>query len=530
MSTFKITFDLPNGNLILEDTTDYSGAVYPSGATAIGVNYKVVSPSGTTIHNNTSTTDYDCYPLTDPEFSIPLPTDSEGNVLPGAYEVTMKTDFVDASGDVVETYGPNVVSAPNFNFTAPQGSQNVVIDYYGQVISSTDTTNYTVNGQTYTDIDRVMRIKHSNMIQPPVPDVTATGNFVSTQQFYGSEQGLEYVFELEATVTWVFTNYDVIAAVENTQQREIYVPDYICKVFCVLSALEKRYRQAKCGNERDLKLNFHPFIIATAYAQLMMNAYKCGKIASVEAYKEAIFNLGNAEDGCCCDEGNKPQLIVGIGGGAGTTIVQGVNGETTVSFDGSNTYTVGLAPEVLDLLNALNYDVTSDDGSISIQTSVEDGVTTFDLSLGSLAVSDRLDTVVGFGFTLVNLPTRSIFQQSLTGSVFQEVTQTAPNEFVKIPAGITNVSEWLNSPVYFELANFFSDEPQAFFPSVEIVGFKDGSLLENPELEVEVFSFNAFNGIFSFIRLKHASGHLVTGAWLIDNGVSLLRVKITLTA
>jgi len=203
MAASKTTFNLNTNKIILDDEDDYSGVISLPGASAIGVNYTIVSPSGTTIHSNTSTTDYDCYPLTDTEFEGALQTDSAGNALQGTYTVTKKVYYVDGNGDFVAFWN-EVESTIILNFTAPTAVVTPTVDYYSPLLSATDETNYTVNGVTYNTIDRTLSIIPSNAIAPPASTVTSTGSYVSTSTFYGEEGGLEYTFKLEATLTYNF--------------------------------------------------------------------------------------------------------------------------------------------------------------------------------------------------------------------------------------------------------------------------------------------------------------------------------------
>src|SRR5690606_10243889 len=180
---------------------DYSGAVYPVGADAIGVNYTIVSPSGITIHNGTSTTDFDCYPLDETEFgSTNLPTDAANNILQGQYSVVKKIYYVDSSGDVVE-YWKSESYIVNLSFTAPTAVVTPLIDYYSPLLSATDSTNYTVNGVSNQSITRSLQII------PPTPlgsATTTTGAYVSTATFYGADGGIQYFFTLESTLTYDF--------------------------------------------------------------------------------------------------------------------------------------------------------------------------------------------------------------------------------------------------------------------------------------------------------------------------------------
>ena len=533
MAASKITFNFSALTINLNDLDDYSGVTYPAGASAIGIKYLVISPTGTTIHSNSSTTELDCYPLEDTEFEISVTPDSDGNLIQGTYQVVKIAFYVDASGDVV-SYFQLFGSQTFLNFTAPTAVVSPTVYYYGPLLSATDETNYTVNGSTYINIDRSLQILASNAISPIPAPITTTGPYVSTPSFYGEEGGLEYTFKLVVTAEWEIsqtgasTQYYVIAEIKDTETLEIEVPDDVCKVFCTLSALQTRYQDALCSNESYLAKHQSKFLVASAYAQLMRQAFLCGQISKVNVFKELIYSLGNANDDCCCGGNNGPQLVQGLGGGQGTTMVVGVNGQTTVSFDGSDTYTVGLADEILEIINALNYVVESSDNSVTVVTSTEDGVTSFDLSIPIGSAIQRLDTEVQFEFTEAALPVITIENQAKKGSKFQAVTQTSPNTFVALNATIPNLTSLLNSPPLFDLRHFLVENTDDFFVSAEIVETSDTQSIGS-NYPVEAF-IRWHNDNMAILVFRHADGTEITGSYMAQFTGGRIKVKITFTS
>lgn len=528
-TTVLSTFNLNTKKQILDDQEDYSGVSYPSGASAIGVNYTVVSPSNTTIHNNTSTTDLDCYPLEDTEFGdIDLPTDAGGNVLQGVYQIIKKIYFVDGNGDVVY-YWKDESWSVNLSFETPTAVATPEIDYYSPLLSVTDDTNYTVNSVTYDSITRSLKIIPPGDLGDPI---TTTGAYVSTATFYGEDGGLQYAFTLDSTLTYLFDGssgyerYGVIVTIEDDEYRDIEVPAYVCQVFCVLSALERRYRASISCDERTLAPLRNKFVVASALAQLMRQAYLCGQVSKVTQYKDAILDLGHATDDCCCGGDDGPELVQGLGNTTGqNTVVIGGTG-IAVTVDG-NEYTVALDSETQDLLNALNYTVTSDDGSVTVVTSTEDGVTTFDLSVSSDVATSRLDVEVDCTFPLVVTPIFSISNQTLTGSDFQEVTQSAPDTFISLNTA-TNLTEYLNGELIVKLENFIAGDPFDYFVSCQIVkSVKSDAELTNIPVTAEIIDHDESS---VKIRLRHSDGTMITGAWAGTNFGAPVQLKITFTS
>ncbi len=552
MTGLKIIADFIEKELQTEDTNDYSGLTPPAGATQIGVNYRLISPAGITTHNNTSTTELDMYPDSDPEFAMNLLLDSASAVVQGTYQLRRSRYWVDVSGEVVEAI--DVVDYEvDLDFVTPTPALTVTIDYFIPLLKSVDATNYVVGGVTPT-MDRENKIIPSNALDPVPAVTTSTGPVVQTSVFGGQVGGLEYVFELSNELLYTYpaavphTNVSGTSPTTQTSANdalyvvtEIYLkkkedidnPQDVCTVFCALKKLYDRYIAVKCSNAKEANNALTPFLAASAIAQLMRNAFVCGKTSLVGEYRDVILILAGSTDDCdCCGE-DGPTIIQGLGMSGDHTIVIGTAGETTVSFDGSNTYQVGLAPAVLELINALTFDIDSPDDSITITSDTVNGVTTFYLSAAAGTVGNRLDVELQFGITGTALPAISIRYQSLTGTVLQEVTQSAPDTFIAV-TGVADLNEWLNAPIQFAVTNFFSGDSEDYFITADLMGNRGlvAPTNRNLPIEAEVIDKDVTSDT-AYICFRHADGTLITGSWLADfmtdTSNSIINAKITIT-
>lgn len=541
--SLKVTKDLINDRFDLVDEFDYSGESYPGAATQMGIKFKIIDPSGTTHYINTSTTAYDIYPDSDTQFTgASLPTDGNGNILQGDYQIIMTRDYVDVNGEFVEN--KDVVTYNyTYRFTTPTAQLSITVNYFTPVITSEDTTNYSVNGILPTH-NRTNQIIFPQVLDPVPSPVSGSGPSVSTNDVYTDTGGLTYTFNLENYVTYELANEVTETLSAETSTDPLYVlaevakntttivesPAYICQVYCALKKLMDRYESVKCGNSQGNLADIRSdIIVASAYMTLMRSAYECGKTSHAIEFKNAILKLTGSTEDCDCCDGEGPQLVQGLGGQGGHTIVEGVNGQTVVEFDGDSTYTVGLSDQVMDAIAGLDINIQS--SSLDVSSTVVNGQTIWTINVQSQYRADQLDVILEFDMTPAGLPTVSIVDQSLKGDTFQEVTIGGGNSFFNYPSYISGFSDYEFFPALFDLENFIDGGGNAeFYPEAEIVHQTrtDGQFYDtNYQIEAMI---QAYDNNSAVLRLRRADGASISGAMLEALAPIKFRVKLTFTA
>jgi hypothetical protein len=536
MPTFnsgKFTFDLTNGKYKIEDITDYAGqSINPA---HVAVVFTIVSPSGITVHTNPDYDNPDIAPDDSLEFdTVTLPTDAGGNVLQGLHTITMKTRY-DNTVDP-EEFSEQAYTL-NFQFAEPELEQNVVIDYYSPMISSTDITNYLVNGvQPNMPITRDHRI-----IYPPTSNASptvSTGATVQSQTFYSQDGGLQHTFRLTSTLVYYYntgsalTSFYVELELTNDVVKMIETPEDVCNIYCALKAAKKRWENAKCQTARDIIPAAQEFFAMSALAQMIQFAYRCGKINDIAGYTDLIFKIGNATDECCCGS-DTPAVVIGIGGFGSATIVEAGTG-INVIFDGTDTYTVSIDPSILTMLG-VEYSITSSDNSLTITSATDlNGNVIFNLvATNPLQMLTVRPWLLFSPVALPSVVAGTVAHQKRYGTVFSAPVNTPGSEFIIIDPTITDLTGYLNTPVQFQVQNFVSagQLPLMFFPLVEIIAYNNQNTVVPTsfyDMRAEVVGVDNATGRFWF-RVVRGDGTLVTGAGLWPNNI-ILTFKITITA
>lgn len=369
---FSITFDKVNGVFILEDTTDYAGQSKP--LTDVYGNFKIISPAGLTIHNNISPTTPDI----DANVSlinntIPLPLDSNGNVLCGAYSFTYSiTDTSDSSVTVV-------TSAISYTYKSPEIELNISYDCAKPELISEDETNYLVDGVLPTT-----SVFDHNLFYPPTTGaatINAAADLITTNVFYTLKNvGLQHSSDLTVDLTYDFPLYSVIDQISGNEFEDVICDPGLCDIFCGLYSLWNKYLEkkgSKCANEYLEK-----FLILSNAAQLVRQAYDCGQSSKIPSIIEEIKLQGNFADECCCDDDSAaPILVTGVGASsnsvvaAGTGIIVGavVAGTTT-------TYTVSVDPVVLSNILNITDSIVSAGVGVSVTSATVGNTTTYTVS------------------------------------------------------------------------------------------------------------------------------------------------------
>jgi hypothetical protein len=500
-----VTFNLAQGKYVIEDTTDYSGqSVNPADAAIV---FSITGPAGLVLHNNP---DFDNPDIEAEETfdSVSLATDAQGNVLSGNHTIVMRVR-IDDGVNPAEIFEKTFVC--NYQFQSPSLSQNIVIDYYSPLISSTDTTGYLVSG-VMPLVVRDHRIIYPAAAQ--VADTTSAGAYVSSGQFYTVDGGIEHTFRLSVELMYSFSNFNVYVELENQEVRLIESPQDVCKIYCALKAAQKRFEAAKCTNATNLAKALQDFASMVGLAQMIQFAYRCGKIADIAAYKAMLLKIGNSTDDCCCG-GDTPSLVTGIGGFGSATIVAAGTG-IVVSFDGNVTYTVSIDPSILQVLEGGGYDVDSPDASINVTSSVDqDGVTTFSISVANPVRMLSVKTPILFNASLLPTGLGSVTYIHKKYGTWNDPAIGGGTPFMQIDPQITDQSQYLTNPVVLEFGNVgISNMP--FFVNIEKASFMNESgnpITQYYDVRAEVFGVNQTTGKF-YVRMVRHDGTPHTGASL----------------
>lgn len=371
--SFNTTFNLPSGVFIFDDTSDWAG----QGIALADVNgsFKIVSPSGVTVYNNTSYTTVDCDIYIDNSLqsqqTVSLPTNGAGEVEQGEYTIT----YTVYDSNLAQYY--TQVNTYTFEFTAPTVEITQTIDCISPLFTSVDSTNYTVNSVAPT-ISRSHEIYYpagSAGYGTPVSGSTAT---LTTGTFYSGTQ----TTVISTTATWTFSDDLIVVDILEGSKEVVVDCTWVCSIYCCIKALEARmisYETTDSVKYAKEKALFSQVMGLVGLAKL---AIECGKSDDVEAYLDVIYRLTECNEDCSC-EGDEPALVTGIGGLVNNVVVTAGSANVTVTAStvgNTTTYTVNLGAAFVALVNSLYNTVVAAGANMSVSSSTVGITTTYTVS------------------------------------------------------------------------------------------------------------------------------------------------------
>lgn len=281
----------------LSDNTDY-GSEGISTSNVKG-NFEITGPVGL-IHNNTSWTTPDIVVATSNQFnSVNIPL-SDNFPLIGTY--TFKYTIQVSGGVQPGTYEKTFTV--NFDYQRPVVSITYNNNPYTTTLTSTDTTQYLVNGVLPT------KTLVYTLIYPPlyqIPDTVTNVGFIPV----GSPYYLDgvYTTTVESTLLYLFNDYSVSDSISGSATITIADIVDIKSIFCCLDKLNTEICNLKSTpNSADYQGKVAVFNRANSLLTLMNEAVRLGQYTKADAYIQEIYAITGCTRGCTC--GNLSTSIV----------------------------------------------------------------------------------------------------------------------------------------------------------------------------------------------------------------------------
>lgn len=344
------------------DTSDYAG----QGIALINVNgvFKITSPSGIVIYNNTDWSDIGCdikRSTSDQNLhTIQLPLGTNGFPEVGVYTIVYTIYDND-----LETYS-SVTNSYTYDYTRPVVCISQTVDCISPLFTSTDITDYTVNNV-------IPSITESHTLSFPVGSgltpVNSTGLVISVgfAQFANGTQ----TTEIESALTYTFPDglivYDIVTGI---QEVVVDCTD-TCGIYCCVRSIEQQMNSAMTTNVTRYEELTHLFTQIMSLVGLVSLARTCNKGADISGYLNLIKSLAHCTDDCSC--GTTPSLVTGLGGLINDVVVQS-GGEpitvTAVTAGSTTTYTIYFSAALLSIINSLyNTEIVAGD-NITVTESI----------------------------------------------------------------------------------------------------------------------------------------------------------------
>ena len=264
---FKLTFDLPNKQLIVIDDTNYESLSIVR-STVNGL-YRITGPAGI-IYTNTGWI-WNSFALPDTDgttsdfsYTLNLPLDVDGNVLRGLYRVEYKVQY---SGSVVS----NISKDYTFSYQSPVMNIEVTSDNRVSVITSVDKTDYIYDEHAPLTVERV----HS--LTPPqtstLSGVSSTGATLTAGPNIWTRTWIAqlistFTYELDAWeygfAPWIYINDSITGEESHVVESDDITSDYYACAY----ALSSKYEAAKTSSPTEAK-RLEGFIISLNKAYVM---------------------------------------------------------------------------------------------------------------------------------------------------------------------------------------------------------------------------------------------------------------------
>lgn len=194
-------------------------------------------------------------------------------------------------------------------------------DCYCSKFTSTDATNYSVNGATYTIVTKEHRIKYPTGIIPAIPDLVSTDtsiNTITTSPLY--TKGWTTVMTTNVLYDW--DTYFVDYTYYGTKDVEVVCDNELCGIQTCLENLYAAWLDASNNNPAEAaKYQFKLNKITYLLAQYQV-AIDCGDTQAAADYVTAIkvvLDTTGCSCGCGCSESDAPEMVVGFCGTTATS-------------------------------------------------------------------------------------------------------------------------------------------------------------------------------------------------------------------
>jgi hypothetical protein len=299
-TNFNVDVNLVNGTFIIEDVTDYAAqSVDPNNITGI---VEISGPTGELFYTPPNPPDID---LSVNAQSGPIAIEMLAN---GDYEQGLYT-FTYTATDSSNPGSPvSLTKTFELCHKSPEAVIEVEADCVLPLLSSTDSTDYTVGGITPSSITR------SHALNFPVgtntDPYTATTQKLTSDTFYTGTQTITITTDLIYDYP---DGFYVIDRVEGRKEINVKCDNTICDLYCCLIAMYDRFRDAQ-GNNRTLAKELEEkWLRAEGLRNRIYDSYRCNKSEDVSRLVEEILKLGNCQPGCGCSDDSKPTLITAIG-------------------------------------------------------------------------------------------------------------------------------------------------------------------------------------------------------------------------
>lgn len=385
--SWNTTFDLTTipKKFVLTDITDYTTASIP--LTGVRGDFKITSPSGVVIWNNTSYgSGSDIVANVSLTINtIPLPNLANQAPEKGVYTITYTVQINDGSNPIYY-----ITDTKTFNFvhTTPKACIVPQVDCISPLFTVADTTKYIVNGITPIVVYNMTLEYPANSGGSPILVHTTT---LTTSTFYNGLQVVTIETDLEYVID---STFQIVDTVIGTKSINVDC-SFVCELYCCLKSLNNRMDEKYKVNDIEFEKLSDLFQLVMSKLELLFLAIDCGKQNDANILIAQIKLLSNCSNDCTCTDGT-PSLVTGLGNLNNVNVVVQSGGMPIIVTPnvsgGVTTYTISFDPALVTIINnSYNTVVTNADGTITVTpTGIIGRTQTYDIS-ANYVVDNRME-------------------------------------------------------------------------------------------------------------------------------------------
>lgn len=458
---------------------------------------------------------------------IALPTQN-GVIKQGLYEITY-TVF-DRNTNDYYVYNTSI----NIDFTFPVINLTYSVNCVTPLLSSTDATDYTIQGATAS----VTR-SHEVAAPPNVDPTVYSGSDVTiiVPQFYAPTT---YQATLTSDVVWDFGGGITISAqLTASQPIQTVCENWICDMFCCLNNLYNQWVSLEGTNSGEAKSYFNRWQLGVLIVDMIKNAYDCGEGVVVNGLVNKFYEKTGCTQNCGCSDNSVPTLVQGLGqvGNIVYSLSSGDSYVTVSTTTGNNSvaWSVSLSPAALALLTA-NPDIQ---GLTNIVvTQVGDSYTISGAAVVAgrgISVTSTGSPITAYTVTLKNLlkDQLEVVPTTTTGSFEELMAYSMPSGTLSQDGDSLDIVGWFdcttnsdvkkckvainNTPIFGDI---FLSSPQHRFAVFNIKVVRKSATQIGYTFNVSVGN-ETYPSVYSFVSYDTASAITINNLGTNANKISL---------
>lgn len=297
--SLTIKFNLDTGKFLFTDISNYAAQGSPD--TGVKGVLRITGPSGLVYANAAFATPVSATAdiTTAGSFvngAINIPIDASGVVQKGVYTFEYSV-YVTGGTDIGTTFTITPIYF-DFCFDKPVVSITQYVDCINAIFTSTDSTNYTVDG-IIPSVVRTHSVKEvANTSRTNISNTNASNTVIYPNLYNG-----DYKTTISSVATYTLSAYSIVATVVGSLTYTVSCIEQ-CDLYCGLKTVEASYQSnLAIGDIKAAENDKSKIALLSSYIMLYTLAVGCGKTNEATTYLAKINAIGNFTDKCCTGTG-----------------------------------------------------------------------------------------------------------------------------------------------------------------------------------------------------------------------------------